>query len=123
MTERQHSDEQAPRGTVSPGGRRQDDLTLRDIWRMVRRTRWIGAFVLLIGSGGGWLGGQVLSPLATRVETNERRLSVVESQVDELKDAVRLGNYMSCTLMRRLDPSAVPAECNQVILNWRRGIR
>lgn len=120
------------------GGRRRDELTLLDIWLMIRRARWIGAFALAVGTGGGWLGGQLLGPVARRMERVDGRVTVIDSlhsmqisalradnivlreQVSELAEHFRLANYLTCTMMRRSDPAAVPPECNAVILDWRR---
>jgi len=119
-------------------GRRDEDLTLRQIWQMIRRARWIGAFAIFLGTGTGWIGGQLLGPVAQRVATVDGRVTVVDSLhqlnfsalraedarilalVDELADATKLGNYLICTMTRGSDPVAVPAECNRVILDWRR---
>ncbi len=132
------TDEHGKRGSVAPHSRRQADLTLLDIWKMIRRARWIGAFTLLIGSGGGWIGGQLLGPVAQKMVLIDGRVTVIDSlhsmqigalkaedaslreQVVELANHFRLSNYLTCTMMRRSDPVAVPPECNQVILDWRR---
>lgn len=120
------------------GGRRADDLTLRDIWKAIRRARWLGTFALLIGTGGGWIGGQLLGPVNRRVAGVAGRVTIVDSlhtiqwnllraedarlseRVNDLADQTRLTSYLICTWTRRNDPAAVPAECNQVILDWRR---
>lgn len=127
--------------TVRHPGRRREDLTLRDIWHLVRRARWIGAFALMIGTGGGWIGGQLLGPLANRVTIVDGRVSSIDDRhskeflalratdaaltdrINELADQTKLTSYLICTFTRRNDPSAVPPECNQVILDWRRSVR
>jgi hypothetical protein len=126
------------RGAVALHGRRADDLTLHDIWKMIRRARWIGAFALVVGTGGGWIGGQMLGPVARRVATVDGKVVIVDSlhtiqfnslraedarlteRINDLADQTRLTSYLICTWTRRNDPAAVPAECNQVILDWRR---
>jgi uncharacterized protein involved in exopolysaccharide biosynthesis len=139
--ERSTTNETAKRGAVAPGGRRGDDLTLRDIWRMIRRARWIGAFAIMIGTAGGWIGGQALGPVGKRVTTVDGRVTTVDAEhskefaalraadasltdrINDLADQTKLTSYLICTFTRRNDPAAVPAECNQVILDWRRGVR
>lgn len=134
-------EQQITRGSVAAHGRRHDDLTLNDIWRMVRRARWIGAFALLLGSAGGWIGGQLLGPVAEKMGIVDARVTsidlkheaefsalrtadaVMSIRLDDLAAQTKLTSYLICTWTRRNDPPAVPAECNQVILDWRRGIR
>jgi hypothetical protein len=132
--------EHGPSRSRTPG-RRDDDLTLRDIWSMVRRARWIGAFAIMLGTGGGWIGGQLLGPVANRLVLVDGRISTIDSEhtrefnalraadasltdrINDLADQTKLTSYLICTFTRRNDPAAVPAECNQVILDWRRGVR
>lgn len=138
MSDERTTGDHAHRGAVSQHGRRADDLTLIDIWKMIRRARWIGAFAVMIGTGGGWIGGQLIGPVNRRITNVQGRVSTIDSlhliqlnalraedtrlsdRVNDLADQTRLTSYLICTWTRRNDPAAVPAECNQVILDWRR---
>jgi hypothetical protein len=129
------------RGDIARGGRRTEDLTLFDIWRMLKRARWMLVLATGVGSGAGWIGGQALGPTVQRVIEVSGRVSLVDSlhslqfsalraadarlneRVDDLAAATKLNNYLICTVTRRSDPAAVPPECNQVILDWRRSGR
>jgi hypothetical protein len=144
MNEHQNGEttaEHARRGTIAAEGRRSDDITLKRIWQDIRRSRWVFSFAVVVCTWGGVIGGQVLGPVSRRVSIVADSLRMIDSmhtlqfrvlqqvdsrvtlEIDDLAGQTKLNSYLICTFTRRNDPAAVPPECNQVILDWRRGIR
>jgi hypothetical protein len=129
------------RGDVAADGRRDNDITLQQIWRALQQGRWLVGFAIALGTGGGWISGQALGPTNRRITRVDNKVMLVDSlsriehlqlratdaslsdRIDAIADQTKLSSYLICTFTRRNDPAAVPPECNQVILDWRRGIR
>jgi len=133
--------ERPTRGDIAADGRRSDEITLKRIWRGFQRERWLFGFAIVLSSGASWISAQALGPVARDVRRVDGRVTQVDSlgriehlqlratdlsltdRVDDLADNQKLSTYLICTFTRRNDPAAVPPECNQVILEWRRGLR
>ena len=82
--------ESGKRGDVAPDGRRDNDITLQQIWRALQQGRWLVGFAIAVGTGGGWISGQALGP------TN-RRITLVDNKamlIDSLSRIVRMNEAL-----------------------------